>query len=640
MTKTRLGPLARRRLDAARWEEAFRLFAKGDILRPDPAGELYVALLRHAGHSVVDEELVRECLPEKMRMLNREFAFHFLKTYEDKALRALEVVFLGKAHFGFVQLRHLQDMIKQMGYMLSLGDFQELLEEAQVTLRNGALDFQSVTAVMDHLADREGFTEAQLQRFLGAFERFDVNGTGLLEEEELPAVRAWLSFCAQDADGNIREAQYITSRYAQQTMELIPEESDCQPPDLQPALQGCLGLREFLQMLRRHMNQEYIRSGQRFKKLDNDKDGFLDLVELRQLFQQLGHSLSPEALLEAFRVNVERLEEAIHNERLSFSDFRVVLEHLRDSRGFSQDYLGEALASFSYFDGKREGTISSRRAQRALEYHGYHLGMSVFSSKSEWKEQLERMEVSAQEFLSLCRSQEERELQILRTVFRKYAEKAALLRRDALATALKMVNTRYESFYPAWLKRQANLGKELDFEDFRRVEAEFRRMSRDAFRELSCFKDTKTLEEKFKKLGLDTNGRLPSSKLAELFDTLYPALKWDPSLKQTMRSCMQQKVSSKALGFSDFLAVLRRFEDASEELLDQNAPLVSKKLELPPGKVDEFLDAFHTCRCRGPLAVRSLASVTLRKVLRLGRYGKPEELTHQKLSWMDLSIGK
>jgi len=314
------------------------------------------------------------------------------------------------------------------------------------------------------------------------------------------------------------------------------------------------------------------------------------------------------------------VSQEICTERFSFHQFRQVLEHLRDVEGFSKSLFDDAIASFWHFDVKHQGLLSTRRTQLAIRWTGYDLGMSVFASKHDWKEPLTRNVVSETEFLRLCRQHEDAELAIWRMVYRKYAADggAGKLRRDNLQTALKMVKVGYESLYPAWMKKQVNLGKDLDFQDFCKVMQDFRHMYRDVYRSNFCFtpKEVKAYEVSFKKYGLDSAGRLPQSKLADLFEGLYPALKWDPTLKSALRqSIRKQDASAKFVDFPAFLRTLRAFEDAEADLLDEEAASVAKNFALSPGQVDDFMDAFHLCRCGGPEGVKAIPRATLRNVL-------------------------
>jgi len=621
-----------------RWETAFRRFAKGDIVRPDADRKLYHALLHVAGHEEVDDELVKCCTKDldKMKTLTRVYVFDFFKAYEDKLLKGLEAAFLSRAHFGAVQLRHVQDIIKQSGYLITPEDFQELLEEAarylDIPQKNGSiqtLDLSVVTFIMDALADREGFTNSQFERCKKSFEHFDVNGNGLLEENELIPLKTWLGFCSEGATELVKDTQELLRSRAQQELELLPEDGDYPPPDLSAALAGQLEFTDFLQMLRKQMNWDCARMGQMFKKLDADKDGRLDVLELRQLFAQLHFELRPEELLEAM------VNHQILSERFTFHQFRQVLEYLRDVEGLCKSKFDDALASFWHFDVKHQGLLSSRRAERAFQWSGYGLGMSVFGSKIEWKERLSRGVLSETEFLHLCREFEDADLAVWRTVYRKYAEQNGVgkLRRDNLQTALKMVKLGYASLFTPWMKKQAALGKELDFEEFCVILQDFRRMHRDIYRSQCCFtqKEVKLYEESFKKYGLDSAGRLPQSKLADLFETLYPALKWDPTLKQALKqSIKKQDASAKAVDFRAFLRALRGFEDAEADLLDQDAPKVANTFGgLTPSQADDFMDAFHQCRCRGAEGVNAISSATMRNILYAESSSEPMTLQQE-----------
>ncbi|CAE7258284.1 unnamed protein product [Symbiodinium microadriaticum] len=686
-------------------EEAFAFFAKGDIIRHDPGGATHRALLHHAGHSVVDEDVMDECIKAnehgKLNVLSREYIFDFFRSYEAELRKATEVAFLGKAHFGTIQVRQLYDLIKQVGFVLSAGDLQELLEEAAValgvpsfmaavsyaadnwrlvyaypavssnlnaSLENRNVDFTLFSFLMEGLAERDGFTRSQHGRLCAAFQRLDADESGFLEEDELPALRVWLSFCSphEGANAAVEEAQQLTRERAEQEIMLIPKD-ETRLGTLQPQLQGHLSLPDFLQMMRRHFNAEYFRTQHAFRKMDGDKDAgssgesgepshndsYLDLLEMRGLFQTLGLELTPRSLFEA--VSFHHL-----GETFSHSDFLLILEYLRDTEGLCEDSWSEARGlslkqsfdrhfvsggfakgdtssghadpfvdgtieysfegSFYHFDVHSDGFISTRRAQSALEWNGFHLGMSVYSSKTDWKDRLTRSKVGEAEFLRICREQEEAETRIARTVFRKYAEKggAGPLRREKLQLALKMVNVRYTSFFTDWLKKTTELPGQLDFEDFRDIVASFRQMNRDAYRAHSRFtqKEVNSLDDCFRKLGPDRNGKLLHGKVAELFESLYPALKWDPKLRETMRNSLKlHSATSKPLSLDGFLEVLRTFEDTCASALDEAVELVARDLSLSPSGVDDFLEAYHICRSKGAGGVRSIANTTLCKVL-------------------------
>jgi len=287
---------------------------------------------------------------------------------------------------------------------------------------------------MEGLAERDGFTRSQHGRLCAAFQRLDTDESGFLEEDELPALRVWLSFCSphEGASAAVEEAQQLTRERAEQEIILIPKD-ETRLGTLQPQLQGHLSLPNFLQMMRRHFNAEYFRTQHAFRKMDGDKDSYLDLLEMRGLFQTLGLELTARSLFEA--VSFHHL-----GETFSHSDFLLILEYLRDTEGLCEDSWSEARGSFYHFDVHNDGFISTRRAQSALEWNGHHLGMSVYSSKTDWKDRLTRSKVGEAEFLRICREQDEAETRIARTVFRKYAEKggAGPLRRDKLQLALKM----------------------------------------------------------------------------------------------------------------------------------------------------------------------------------------------------------
>ncbi|CAE7286542.1 unnamed protein product [Symbiodinium sp. KB8] len=533
-------------------EEAFAFFAKGDIIR----------------HDVMDE-CIKANEHGKLNVLSREYIFDFFRSYEAELRKATEVAFLGK-----------------VGFVLSAGDLQELLEEAAValgvpsfmaavsyaadnwrlvyaypavssnlnaSLENRNVDFTLFSFLMEGLAERDGFTRSQHGRLCAAFQRLDADESGFLEEDELPALRVWLSFCSphEGANAAVEEAQQLTRERAEQEIMLIPKD-ETRLGTLQPQLQGHLSLPDFLQMMRRHFNAEYFRTQHAFRKMDGDKDSYLDLLEMRGLFQTLGLELTPRSLFEA--VSFHHL-----GETFSHSDFLLILEYLRDTEGLCEDSWSEARGlslkqsfdrhfvsggfakgdtssghadpfvdgtieysfegSFYHFDVHSDGFISTRRAQSALEWNGFHLGMSVYSSKTDWKDRLTRSKVGEAEFLRICREQEEAETRIARTVFRKYAEKggAGPLRREKLQLALKMVNVRYTSFFTDWLKKTTELPGQLDFEDFRDIVASFRQMNRDAYRAHSRFtqKEVNSLDDCFRKLGPDRNGKLLHGKAGQ-----------------------------------------------------------------------------------------------------------------------------
>ena len=49
----------------------------------------------------------------------------------------------------------------------------------------------------------------------------------------------------------------------------------------------------------------------------------------------------------------------------------------------------------------------------------------------------------------------------------------------------------------------------------------------------------------------------------------------------------------------------------------QDAATVAKSFGLLPGEADDFMDAFHLCRCGGAAGVNAIPSATMRKILPL-----------------------
>lgn len=593
----------------ARIQTAWRCVSKNGSM---PRAKLE-ELLKLAGHRSVWMELL-DIICEDVstsHAFSTAQAYQLVSQYEARIQQDLKRAFKKRALAdGNLAFHRLEELTFELGYTPVPNTITEVASEAAQATGEPLQDEDHVTLpvfekYVELLVEREGFSQSEALALEQAFRRFDRDGSGNIDADELHCMLIWLGFCA---DMKI-------------VMELVEDVKDT-----------ALGidLERFMILMRKHRAAEYAHTLELFDRFDSDLDGLLSPGELSGLFRRLGLSLVPEALIEVVQ------ECNLNYEEFTFTDFWKALQVLRNREGFTAAERKDIAETFQRFDRSKTGEISTRSAGDALRWLGYLQGRRE-RRRMEWRREYgQRGRLTEEEFVKIVREHAEGQLHRTRFVFREMADErgAGPLPFSRLADALKELTWGYQDEHEKWLR--ANMPHKwmlrnttgFDFEEFRRVAEGCHRRMRDRLRAHQGFTDRDLAElrisfaaECVKHGGSKT---LPPAGLVELFPIICPVIETSPEVRNTIKKAMSMhKVGSGGLDWDGLVQVMRTYEDLLEEEEAAGAPLVKSELGVPATQIDDVLDIFHQYLLVGP---RHLSFDDMRMLYHAGtpQASKPE----------------
>lgn len=131
---------------------------------------------------------------------------------------------------------------------------------------------------------------------------------------------------------------------------------------------------EFIEFIRRYREHDLSTLRMQFANADKDGNGSLDFEEISQLLMQSGFAPTPEATLEALQtVDVD------DSGTVSFSEFEVLREHLRTTRGFMRAEAEEMKRLFLRIS-RGEEKCATEEIWRISTYLGYQMSQEEINN--------------------------------------------------------------------------------------------------------------------------------------------------------------------------------------------------------------------------------------------------------------------
>jgi len=209
-----------------------------------------------------------------------------------------------------------------------------------------------------HGAQVESEEQKAQDGILAAFNRWDTNGNGTIEEEELASLLATLgcsdestlkrTFMASDlnSDGIVDYKEFVQWLFTQAAPDAIADagrEGASTPAQL---------------------NEAEARDGiiAAFAKWDTDQSGNIDEEELEAVLTALGMSVSPELLLKTFRI-----ADANHDGKVDYKEFAQWLFNADgEAAAAAEGAMDRILAAFKKWDADENGYIGEDELIRVL----------------------------------------------------------------------------------------------------------------------------------------------------------------------------------------------------------------------------------------------------------------------------------
>lgn len=247
----------------------------------------------------------------------------------------------------------------------------------------------------------EGFTEKELQKFDACW-TFMADSTGRIQENQLGNFLLKFFSCRSTQIVERLQAEVLTVGKIKESIEHGP------------MVKG-----EVLTWARRFVEAEFELLLEKFRAMDADGSGGIDLDELTSL-RGLGYSLQMDVIKE---YRAAALQEYSHlfgekdEECLDFDEFCNLVTALYSNHGFSQAEIAKLDEQFRFFDDDQNGELDTSEISNVLRYLGYEVSMDKLHQNVATVDSSRNGELDFVEFLGLARLYREEDIQRVKNVF-------------------------------------------------------------------------------------------------------------------------------------------------------------------------------------------------------------------------------
>eukprot|EP00746_Dinoflagellata_sp_MGD_P163715 gnl/MRDRNA2_/MRDRNA2_91905_c0_seq1.p1 gnl/MRDRNA2_/MRDRNA2_91905_c0~~gnl/MRDRNA2_/MRDRNA2_91905_c0_seq1.p1 ORF type:complete len:950 (-),score=194.30 gnl/MRDRNA2_/MRDRNA2_91905_c0_seq1:335-3184(-) len=457
----------------------------------------------------------------------------FVRGYEQKQRQAFAAEFkkFDADDSGQVDVGELKQLLTGLGIMPLPAVLASTIAEVDED-GTGQLDVDEFDHVLELLFVREGFTKTEVEDLQRVFSKFDRDNSGEVSSNELMGILSWLGYPSQP-----------------EAAEEIAKEVDADGS-------GQLCWAEFLTCMRRFRERETYQIHTLMTTFDTDGSGTVDRDkgELTSILSELGYSANPEAIAEA------AADAHIAQQQLSFEDLWQLLRVYRGRSGFTRNEETVLMQTFSRYDYKSVGQISTLEVGKALRILGYAAPI-----------ELQRFLVSAvdvdhsgqldfAEFRTLMAMRRENELKEMSDAFKFFLhpnETLMTYESGQLQRALRKVGC---SEADVMLDE-----KEVSFFGFVKIVDRARNLVRDRMRKHAGFNDMEVQEyrARFASYDNDGSGDIGGSELRELLGEILPAASFSMKHRARLERLLKEadEDGNGTLDFGDFLRLMRHHHD-------------------------------------------------------------------------------
>lgn len=285
------------------------------------------------------EEIVDNLLNKKSLLGRSEFVA-FCTMYQSYSHQFLMDIFreVDTDNSQTISVEEVSALLNQRGITPVPGSLEELFREVTDEYKLREVSFEEFVQIYDKVHTRAGFTEQELEQLQRTWDRFDVDGNGTLDCDELRAALRWEGFEMDD-----KMIKHLLQEVA---------------PD-----KGFANQEEYLVLIRRYREEELQKAVRLFRRRHPQHEGRTILRDaLPSVLSGLGYtSASPDVIKESIESVFERTmksaasatehdaSECHTKTYLTFEDLHLLLHFVRESRGFVRAERAEIHEAFNTF---------------------------------------------------------------------------------------------------------------------------------------------------------------------------------------------------------------------------------------------------------------------------------------------------
>jgi Ca2+-binding EF-hand superfamily protein len=250
-----------------------------------------------------------------------------------------------------------------------------------------------------------GFTEDERDEIAACFEKFDQDGSGNVDSEEL-----------------LRVFKYMGFNPSEEVFDTVVKAVDTDGS-------GEIDQDEFVMAMKMFFEMQRDEFRGVFDRYDTDGSGEMSAEEVFDAVKDLGWFPTEEAVAEAVIV-----VDKDGTGEIGFDEFVLLMQHLRKTEGFTKGELAEFDEVFAKFDLDGSGEIGTMELSTALRCQGYPIRLDVLQATVAEVDVDGSGEIDITEFLKLFRRFRTKEFTDLEKHFHNYCAKSL---RDSAKEAAK-----------------------------------------------------------------------------------------------------------------------------------------------------------------------------------------------------------
>jgi Ca2+-binding EF-hand superfamily protein len=560
------------------WRETFfKMQDDGQIHHDDLSRALELSGFSRPESSWIDE--VYYTITQYSAMSLDDF-IQFVRGYEKRQKKAFADAFTDADTDGSgeVEMEELAEVLKNFGIEPMRHVLNEVFEETDEDGK-GTLDLEEFDNVMDLIRVREGFTKKEYEEFMYVYHKFDFDGSGEIDTQELTGVLGWLGYvCDLEVSRDILKEVDIDGS-------------------------GTLNPREYLMCMRKVREREVGKIQRYMLDSDADKSGTISQQEIAEIVHLLGYSPDESALEEA--ADEAGIED---KDNMDLSDVWQLLSRFRAREGFSRVEANELAQAFEKFDVENNGEISTVQISKLLRWMGYAMPFELAQNA------VAKVDVNASglidlpELRKMIRLQYERERKMISQAFRQQDVWGtgmlpeiqcvmAISEASPVIEALGFVPEMMRGMIHEEMKKVKELeGKsEMSLHRLLAMLKEAKKQVRAHFREHYGFSPRETLELKAIFRQYDSgNGQIGNKELIRLVEDVFPTMAHSKEMRPKLLQIVK-KVDVNGdgnLSFSEFLKLMQMLRELQNEEKFSKQKECMEKSGFAPSEVESFRELF------------------------------------------------